>query len=266
MNLLRLLVVSALPLGAFGFVSLPSPTSPLRDSIFCNNKPLLPPSSLSIGIGITNGAFFSNATDEDAKADAVLREFEKKEAKIARQREEAAAKLSKYEAEFRSLQTQKQEYLNGVTLQKTPPGGNFKESLQRSLVKSIMWRIVAGSVTFVTSYRFSGSITTALTIVGSDFFSKAATMFIGERLMNKSGAGRESGSDGVGRSLVKALIWRLFAIANTLTMAFFIAKDLSMASKIAGSDAIFKTGLMFFYERIWAKIQWGKEYEIEFSI
>jgi len=91
-------------------------------------------------------------------------------------------------------------------------------------------------------------------------------MFIGERLMNKSKAGRKGGADDVGRSLAKALVWRLFAIVNTLTMSWVIAKDFSMASKIAGSDAIFKTGLMFFYERVWAKVEWGKEYNIEFSI
>jgi uncharacterized membrane protein len=84
--------------------------------------------------------------------------------------------------------------------------------------------------------------------------------------MNKSQAGRTAGADGAGRSLIKALIWRLFAICNTLTMAIFIAKDLSIASKIAGSDAIFKTGLMFFYERVWARIEWGKEYEVDFFI
>merc|ERR1712039_82031 len=123
----------------------------------------------------------------------------------------------------------------------------------------LMWRVVAGSVTFITSLRFSGSTAAALSIVGSDFLSKAFTMFIGERLMNKSPAGRKSGADGAGRSLMKALIWRLFAICNTLSMAIFIAKDLSIASKIAGSDAIFKTNLMFVYERLWAKIEWGKE-------
>ena len=84
--------------------------------------------------------------------------------------------------------------------------------------------------------------------------------------MNKSQAGRKSGSDGAGRSLMKALVWRLFAICNTLTMAIFIAKDISIASKIAGSDAIFKTALMFFYERVWAKIEWGKEYQVEYNL
>jgi len=91
-------------------------------------------------------------------------------------------------------------------------------------------------------------------------------MFIGERLMNKSQAGRKGGADAAGRSLMKALVWRVFAIVNTLTMSLLISKDLSMASKIAGSDAIFKTGLMFVFERVWARIEWGKEYLIEFSI
>ena len=76
--------------------------------------------------------------------------------------------------------------------------------------------------------------------------------------MNKSQAGRQSGKDDVGRSLAKALLWRLFAIANTLTMAIFVAKDIRVASKIAGSDAVVKTGMMFGYERMWAKIEWGK--------
>jgi uncharacterized membrane protein len=89
-------------------------------------------------------------------------------------------------------------------------------------------------------------------------------MFVGERIMNKSQAGRKKGADDIQRSLAKALLWRLFAICNTLTMLFLIAKNLSMASKIAGSDAIFKTGLMFAYERVWAKIEWGKEYIVKF--
>ncbi|CAB9507033.1 expressed unknown protein [Seminavis robusta] len=259
----RLLLVSALPLATLCF-SL-RPATQLR--------PFLIPVSISAAspvrvprsdLAITAGAFFSANGDEPQ--DAVLRSLEKKEAKMRKQAEEAQSKLSMAEATIEMLQSKKQEYLNGLSLAKTPPGGNFSETAVRSAVKAFLWRIVAGTVTFITSYRFSGSVTTALSIVGSDFFSKAFTMFFGERLMNKSKAGRASGSDGIGRSLTKALIWRLFAIANTLTMAFFVAKDLSIASKIAGSDAIFKTALMFFYERIWARIQWGKEYEIEFSI
>lgn len=211
---------------------------------------------------VSTGAFFSAANGEDK----ILRDFEKKEKKILKQQEAAQSKLSEAEKQIEMLRNQKQQYLNGLKLEKTPPGGNFSETALRSAVKAFLWRIVAGSVTFITSLRFSGSMTTALSIVGSDFLSKSFTMFIGERLMNKSSSGRKSGSDGVGRSLAKALIWRLFAICNTLTMAIFVAKDISIASKIAGSDAIFKTALMFVYERAWARVDWGKEYQIEFSI
>ena len=206
------------------------------------------------------------ASNDEIFNDKVVQQLSKKEAALDKKRVQAMEQLNKLEEDLNKVQSQKQDYLNGLQLADTPPGGNFKETALRSAVKAFMWRIIAGSVTFVTSLRFSGSVSTALSIVGSDFFSKAATMFIGERLMNKSQAGRKSGADAASRSLAKALIWRLFAICNTLTMAVFIAKDLSIASKIAGSDAIFKTALMFFYERVWAKIEWGKEYEVEFSI
>jgi len=202
---------------------------------------------------------------ETQMTNRIIQQIEKEEAKVAKQRDIAMEKLNKVEATWDKLQNKKQEYLNGSKLESTP-AGNFSETTARSAVKALIWRVIAGSVTFITSFKFSGSISTALSIVGSDFLSKSFTMFIGERLMNKSQAGRKSGADGAGRSLMKALVWRLFAICNTLTMAIFIAKDITMASKIAGSDAIFKTGLMFVYERVWAKIEWGKEYQVEYYL
>jgi uncharacterized membrane protein len=204
------------------------------------------------------------ASSSDSVADAVMREIEKKESALQKRREIAMKRLSEYENSLKALQNKKAEYLARPAEQ--PVDGNFSETTLRSAVKAFLWRVVAGSVTFITTLKFSGSVATAFQVVGADFFSKALTMFIGERLMNKSQAGRKSGGDNAGRSLAKALIWRIFAIANTLTMAVFVSKDLSVASKIASTDAVFKTALMFFYERIWAKIGWGKEYLIEFTI
>jgi len=200
--------------------------------------------------------------------DPVIRHFDRKIQDYEKKQEEYISKIESAKAQIERFQETKQQFLEGLFLEEDASNNlaaNFSETTARSLVKSMMWRLIAGSVTFFTSLRFSGSISTALSIVGSDFFSKAATMFFGERLMNKSQAGRKCGADDVGRSLAKALIWRLFAICNTLTMSFVIAKNFSMASKIAGSDAVFKTGLMFVYERAWAKVDWGKEYLIELS-
>jgi uncharacterized membrane protein len=205
------------------------------------------------------------ASNEDVN-EAMIRQIDQKIQNYERKQQKYLERLNSAKAELEKYKETKQKYLTGGDLGASSRSANFSETTARSLVKSMMWRVIAGSITFFTSLRFSGSVSTALSIVGSDFFSKAATMFIGERLMNKSQAGRKSGADDVGRSLAKALLWRLFAICNTLTMSFLIAKNLTMASKIAGSDAVFKTGLMFFYERVWAKIEWGKEYIIEFSI
>jgi len=215
-------------------------------------------------IGLVRASTAAGDADT-ATSSRIIKQLEKEEARIAKKREIAQEKLNQVEETLTKLQSRKQQYLNGSTLDSSP-AANFSETTGRSAVKALMWRVIAGTVTFITSFKFSGSIATALSIVGSDFLSKSFTMFIGERLMNKSQAGRKSGADGAGRSLMKALVWRLFAICNTLTMAIFIAKDITMASKIAGSDAIFKTGLMFFYERVWAKIEWGKEYQVEYNL
>jgi hypothetical protein len=214
-------------------------SSASRDPVYSGHKKtdLLRASTASNG-DANGGNAASGITDK------IIKQLEKEEARMKRKKQKAMEKLNRYERSLNQLQTKKSEYLNGGTLASNPPGGNFSETALRSAVKAFLWRLIAGSVTFITSLRFSGSLTTALSIVGSDFFSKAFTMFVGERLMNKSQAGRKSGTDGAGRSLAKALIWRLFAICNTLTMAIFISKDLSVASKIAGSDAIFKTALM----------------------
>lgn len=53
--------------------------------------------------------------------------------------------------------------------------------------------------------------------------------------------GQDKGGDSTKRSLAKAVLWRVFAASNTLICGVFLAKDLSVASKIAGTDTIFKT-------------------------
>jgi len=250
-----------------GYAFQTAPSAPYRPASLSHRAETFLPNSSSIAPkNSRNQSLLRIATTANGEkpSDPMIRQIDQKIQNYEKKQEKYLSKLESAKAELEKFKETKQRYLQGDSLGSDT--ASFSETTARSLVKSMMWRVIAGSVTFFTSLRFSGNISTALSIVGSDFFSKAATMFIGERLMNKSQAGRKGGADDVGRSLAKALLWRLFAIANTLTMSWLIAKDLSIASKIAGSDAVFKTGLMFVYERVWAKIEWGKEYIIEFSI
>jgi len=132
------------------------------------------------------------------------------------------------------------------------------ETTQRSVVKALSWRLTAAVITLCTSLFFSGSLAQAGGIVAADFLSKSVTMFIGERLWNKSNVGRSGKGDSVGRSLLKAVVWRLFAAVNTLISAGIFTGALEAAAKIAGTDAIIKTSLFFVFERVWAKIPWGR--------
>lgn len=220
-----------------------------------------------------NTGTFMASTAEDTIDAAVLKHLDEeiknaadRKKKLEVQLDEMKTKIEKENAKMQDIVTKKKMYLDGAKLGVIPVERTFTETAIRSAVKAMLWRIIAGSVTFATALQFSKSLSTAVSIVGSDFFSKSFTMFIGERLMNKSKIGRKGGADNVGRSLAKALLWRLFAVTNTLFAAIFISKDLSIASKIAGSDAIIKTTLMFVYERSWAKVEWGKDYAVDFTI
>ena len=137
--------------------------------------------------------------------------------------------------------------------------GVVKETNVRSAVKAIGWRFTAGIVTAITSYIFTKSLAMAASIVGWDLCSKSVTMFIGERLWNNLDWGKEKGADSSKRSLAKAIAWRIFAAFNTLVGATLLNKGkVGVAGKIAGSDSIVKTVLFYFYERMWAVIDWGK--------
>ena len=143
--------------------------------------------------------------------------------------------------------------------------GPFSETPVRSFVKAAGWRFTAGIVTAITSYIFTKSLAAAAAIVGWDLCSKSVTMFIGERIWNKfdwgkeEGEGGTDGGDSAKRSLAKAIAWRIFAATNTFVGATLLNKGKAgVAGKIAGSDSVVKTVLFFFYERVWAKIAWGK--------
>ena len=146
-------------------------------------------------------------------------------------------------------------------LSTAPTGPTFRETTARSLLKAIGWRVVAGFITFCSSYYFTRNLMTALAIVGSDFASKIFTMFIGERLFNKVNVGRSATGDNVSRSVVKALIWRVIAFLNTATISGIVSGSAGLGASIASFDALVKTSLMIAYDQMWNRIDWGKELE-----
>ncbi len=72
---------------------------------------------------------------------------------------------------------------------------SYGESAKRSLAKAMLWRVVAGIVTLISGMVYSKNLATALSLVCSDFLSKAVFMFIGERLWSRVQWGQRKGGD-----------------------------------------------------------------------
>ncbi len=65
-------------------------------------------------------------------------------------------------------------------------------------------------------------------------------------------------SDGVKRSLIKTISWRIVGTLDTVLIAYIITGTFNHAISIGGFELITKMVLYFFHERSWNKIQWGK--------
>ena len=60
------------------------------------------------------------------------------------------------------------------------------------------------------------------------------------------------------RSLAKTVSWRLTGSAATFTIAYVITGDISSSGTIATVQIVANTLLYYFHERVWNKINWGK--------
>jgi len=60
------------------------------------------------------------------------------------------------------------------------------------------------------------------------------------------------------RSIVKTIIWRFTGTGATFIISMLVTGDLQAASGIAVIQLTANTVLYYIYERIWTKIDWGR--------
>ena len=136
-----------------------------------------------------------------------------------------------------------------------------RESHARSLIKGISWRIVATSdtiavVALVTWLNGEMDIGHAIEIGICEFLLKYVVYYLHERIWEslRSGDGLEKG-----RTLKKAISWRLVATTMTFVIAGTVLGGMgTLALMIAIVEFFTKFVLYYFHERIWAKIPLGK--------
>jgi uncharacterized membrane protein len=60
-----------------------------------------------------------------------------------------------------------------------------------------------------------------------------------------------------GRSVTKALTYRLWQSLNTFLISFVITGKIDLAVAIVSIEVVIKIVIYFIHERIWNKIKWG---------
>ena len=61
------------------------------------------------------------------------------------------------------------------------------------------------------------------------------------------------------RSLVKTISWRLTGSAATFLISLGISSNVAIAGTIATLQLIVNTILYYIHERIWNRVNWGKD-------
>ena len=69
-----------------------------------------------------------------------------------------------------------------------------------------------------------------------------------------------------GRTIMKALSWRVIATCVTFTVALIITGELKFAAEIGLADTIIKLGAYYLHERTWMRVAFGKLKTPEYQI
>ncbi len=68
------------------------------------------------------------------------------------------------------------------------------------------------------------------------------------------------------RSIIKALSWRAIGIIITCSVALGITGSLELAAQIGIFDTAIKIGIFYFHERLWNRLDFGKQKPPEYNI
>jgi uncharacterized membrane protein len=61
------------------------------------------------------------------------------------------------------------------------------------------------------------------------------------------------------RSIVKAVSWRIFGLVFTFTIAWLVTGSVKAGVTLGLIDFFVKIGTFYAHERVWQKIDWGRE-------
>ena len=132
----------------------------------------------------------------------------------------------------------------------------FSERQIRSLLKIFQWRFFAGSLTLFTSLILLRNFVSAFKIAASDYVAE-------ELFTNIVNKGSHVSVSTGNNPFIKAFFFRILAFCHTTKAVYiFGGKDMKVSTFVALSDTVLKILSIFLYERLWSKVEWGEDYQM----
>ena len=123
---------------------------------------------------------------------------------------------------------------------------------KRHIAKTITWRILASTDTFVLSFLFLNDIKSSVAIVSFEFFSKMILYYIHERVWFNS-LFKEANK----RHLLKTFSWRVVGTLDTVLITWFITGNPLLGFEIGSVEVVSKMILYYLHEKLWYRVNFG---------
>ena len=128
------------------------------------------------------------------------------------------------------------------------------DSHGRAIAKAVSWRAVGSADTFLWSWLITSHPAAAGAIASLETFTKIALFYVHERLWRLL----PITPDARGRSLLKAVSWRLVGSLDTFLLSLIVTGNGRYAISIASVEALTKIALYYVHERAWRRVAWGR--------
>ena len=123
---------------------------------------------------------------------------------------------------------------------------------KRHITKTITWRLIGSTDTFVLSWFISGNIEIGLKIGAFEIFSKMLLYYFHERFWRMSKV-IESNK----RHIFKTFSWRTIGTLDTILLGWLIGGNPLIGLKVGSAEVLSKMLLYYGHEKLWYKMNYG---------
>ena len=142
----------------------------------------------------------------------------------------------------------------------------LKETHQRTIAKSISWRIILTISHFINGFITTGSWVTSAAIVGITTLTNSVYYWLHERGWNYVNWKREL-SDNVDffdkktRTICKLITWRILISTTTFLTVWYVTGSQTQGLTYMSISILTNMFIFYFHERFWNRLKWGKVVE-----